>query len=147
MSATAQEIRCRGQKSDPKIVANIMETKKQKALQAAGWKVGEAADFLEMSPTERQLLEARVQLAMAIRKQREAQQLTQQELGTRLKTTQPRVARIERAASDVSFDQLVRAFAAAGGRFVVKLVAAPNRGRKAAARTENGTFVLEACHE
>ncbi len=40
-----------------------METTKRKTLQAAGWKVGDAADFLEMSDEERQLLDARMKLA------------------------------------------------------------------------------------
>jgi hypothetical protein len=97
-----------------------METTKRKALEAAGWKIGDAADFLKMSAEERQLLDARVKLALAIRRQRHALRLTQKELGARLKTTQPRVAKIERAAPDVSLDQLVRAFTAAGGTIVVK---------------------------
>ena len=41
-------------------------------------------------------------------------------LGAILKTSQPRVAKIERAASDVSLDQLVRAFTAAGGTIEIK---------------------------
>src|SRR3990172_1302297 len=99
----------------------LMDARKRKALEAAGWKVGDAADFLEMSAEERQLLDARVELALAIRRQRLALRLSQKELGARLKTTQPRVAKIERAASDVSMDQLVRAFTAAGGKFVVRI--------------------------
>ena len=34
-----------------------MDATKRKFLEAAGWKVGDAADFLEMSDEERQLLE------------------------------------------------------------------------------------------
>jgi predicted XRE-type DNA-binding protein len=97
-----------------------MDAAKKKAIEAAGWKVGDAADFLEMNEQERQLLDARVKLALAIRQQREAVHISQKELGARLKTSQPRVAKIERAASDVSLDQLVRAFTAAGGRIVIK---------------------------
>jgi len=99
-----------------------MDATKRKALEAAGWKVGDAADFLEINDQERQLLDARVALALAIRQQREATDLSQKELGARLKTSQPRIAKIERAASDVSLDQLVRALTAAGGRVVVKTV-------------------------
>ncbi|MCC7473790.1 MAG: XRE family transcriptional regulator [Pirellulales bacterium] len=97
-----------------------MDTAKRKAIEAAGWKVGDAADFLEMDSEERQLLDARVKLALAIRQQRQAHGLTQKDLSSKLKTTQPRVAKIERAASDVSMDQLIRAFAAAGGKFVIR---------------------------
>jgi predicted XRE-type DNA-binding protein len=93
---------------------------KRKALEAAGWKFGDAADFLGMSDEERQLLDARVELALAVRRQREAGRLSQQQLAAKMKTSQPRVAKIERAAPDVSLDQLVRAFTAAGGQIVVK---------------------------
>lgn len=112
-----------------------MDAAKRKALESAGWKTGDAADFLEMNDEERQLLDARVELALAIRRQREAQHLSQKELGARLKTSQPRVAKIERAAADVSLDQLVRAFTAAGGKVVVK--ATPNKTRSEA-RSKQG---------
>lgn len=52
-----------------------MNTTRRKALDAAGWKLGDAADFLGMSAEERQLLAARVKLATAIRQQRQARGL------------------------------------------------------------------------
>jgi hypothetical protein len=52
------------------------------------------------------------------------------------------LAKIELAASDVSMDQLVRAFTAAGGRIVVKTAKAKARqGQKASGRKD--TLVLE----
>lgn len=119
-----------------------MDAAKRKALEGAGWKVGDAADFLSMSAEERQLLDARVKLATAIREVRQAHKLSQKELGTRLKTTQPRVAKIERAASDVSMDQLVRAFTAAGGKFVVR-VAKPKATRGKAKKPKGSGVLLE----
>jgi len=117
-----------------------MDRAKRKAVEAAGWKVGDATDFLEMDDHERQLLDARVTLAIAIRRQRERHQLSQKELGARIKTTQPRVAKIERAARDVSLDQLVRAFTAAGGKLVVQSSA--ESPRKRAAKAEHETVVV-----
>ena len=109
-----------------------MDAAKRKALQAAGWRIGDAADFLRMNDVERQLLDARVKLALAIRRQRLARKLSQKQLGAKLKTSQPRVAKIERAAADVSLDQLVRAFAAAGGKFVVQVgKRMPKKGKPA----------------
>ena len=58
-----------------------MDAAKRKLIEAAGWKVGDAADFLEMSDEERQLLDTRVELALAIRQQREALHLSQKQLG------------------------------------------------------------------
>jgi transcriptional regulator with XRE-family HTH domain len=98
-----------------------MEKEKQQALEAAGWRFGDADDFLGMTDAEQQMLDARVEAALAVRRQRERQNLSQKELAARLKTSQPRVAKIERAAADVTLDQILRAFAAAGGRVSVKL--------------------------
>jgi len=119
-----------------------MDATKRKAIEAAGWKVGDAADFLGMSDEERQLLNTRVELAQAVRRQREALHLSQKQLGALLKTSQPRVAKIERAASDVSMDQLVRAFTAAGGKIVVKTAKSKaKKGQKASGRKD--MLVLE----
>jgi ribosome-binding protein aMBF1 (putative translation factor) len=120
-----------------------MDASKRKALKAAGWKIGDAADFLEMSAEERQLLDARVEVALAIRRQRKARNLSQKELGSRLKTSQPRIAKIERAASDVSLDQLVRAFTAAGGKMVVKSVTSNSRKGKRTKSATKESLVIE----
>jgi hypothetical protein len=119
-----------------------MDGAKRKALEAAGWTIGDAADFLGMSAEERQLLDARVKLATAIRELRQAFRLSQKDLGARLKTTQPRVAKIERAASDVSMDQLIRAFTAAGGKFVIRT--SKPKATTGMSRTKKGGVVLEA---
>ncbi|WP_164101872.1 hypothetical protein [Candidatus Laterigemmans baculatus] len=44
-----------------------MDTQKRKMLEAAGWKVGDAADFLEMDEEERQLLDTRVELTSVVK--------------------------------------------------------------------------------
>ena len=121
-----------------------MDAAKRKALQAAGWKIGDAADFLEMSDSERQLLDARVELALAVRRQREARNLTQKELGVKIKTSQPRIAKIERAATDVSLDQLVKAFTAAGGRIVVKIAKGKPTKGKNNKRSASGKMIVAA---
>jgi predicted XRE-type DNA-binding protein len=117
-----------------------VDQKKRKALEAAGWKIGDAADFLKMTDEERQLLDARVQLALAVRRQRQAVHLSQKQLGAKLNTTQPRVAKIERAAKDVSLDQLVRAFTAAGGKLTVKNASSK---RTAAKKSTHRDLVLK----
>jgi predicted XRE-type DNA-binding protein len=98
----------------------VMKAEKQRALEAAGWRFGDAAEFLEMTDEERQVLDVRVEAALAIRRQRKVLKLSQKQLASRIKTSQPRVAKIERAAADVSLDQMLRAFAAVGGRIVVR---------------------------
>jgi len=122
-----------------------MDAAKRKAIEAAGWRVGDAADFLEMSDEERQLLDTRMALAMAIRQQRTVSNLSQKQLGARLQTSQPRVAKIEQAASDVSMDQLVRALTAAGGRISIRSgqTEAPKGKKKSTKGKKAETVILE----
>jgi transcriptional regulator with XRE-family HTH domain len=62
------------------------------------------------------------------KRQREAMKLSQQELARRIQTSQPRIAKIEKAANDVTLDQILRAYAAAGGRIAIREVAgAPSK--------------------
>lgn len=93
----------------------------------AGWQSGDAADFLKMDDGERQLLDARVDLARAIRLFRQEKKLSQKDLAARIESTQPRVAKIEAAASDVSFEQLFRTLIALGAK--VRISAARPRKR------------------
>ena len=94
----------------------VMELTKRKALEAAGFRFGDAEDFLGLSDEERQLVELRLAVSRAVRRLREAQQLTQKELAGRLKSSQSRVAKLELGASDVSLDLLFRGLFALGGR-------------------------------
>jgi transcriptional regulator with XRE-family HTH domain len=117
-----------------------MRPEKRKTLETAGWKFGDTADFLAMSDEERQMLDLRVDAALAVRRQREAMRLSQQELAHRMKTSQPRVAKIEKAARDVTLDQILRAYAAAGGRIAITEVTKARSAIRAglAKRTRGG---------
>lgn len=92
-----------------------MSKKLETDLKAAGWETGDAADFLGMNKEQRELLDLRVALAKAIRERRTAQKLNQESFAAKFGTTQPRVSLIEAADSDVSLDQLARAFLMLGG--------------------------------
>jgi len=124
-----------------------MDAKKRKALEASGWRFGDAADFLKMTPEERQLLDARVETAVAVRQQRKARNLSQKQLAGRIKSSQPRVAKIERAAPDVSLDQMLKAFSAAGGKITIKQVSRKSvkkSARKSAPTgDESATTIIE----
>jgi predicted XRE-type DNA-binding protein len=86
-----------------------MKPELRKKPAAAGWTTGDAADFFGLSDEQRQLLDPRVAIATIIRRECKAQNITQKHLAMRLHLTQPRVAKIEAAAPDVSFDQMLRA--------------------------------------
>jgi hypothetical protein len=57
----------------------VMNAEKRKALEAAGWRFGEAADFLEMTNEERQLHDARMEAALAVRRLRKTLKLSQKQ--------------------------------------------------------------------
>ena len=91
-----------------------MDAKKRKRLEAAGFAVGSAAEFLELSPTEAALVDMRLALSAALRERRTAAGLTQAALARRVGSSQSRVAKMEAGDPSVSLDLLVRALLAAG---------------------------------
>ena len=90
-----------------------MDAKKRQRLEQAGWKVGDAADFLELTPEEAALVEIKAALSQDLQRRRQAS-MTQVELARRLGSSQSRVAYAERGAKSVSMDLLVRAMLATG---------------------------------
>jgi predicted XRE-type DNA-binding protein len=93
----------------------MMDAGKRRALEAAGFVFGDAEDFLELTEEERQLVELRVTVSRALRAQRKRQGLTQKQVAKKLNTSQPRVARMEVGAADVSLDQMFRGLFSLGG--------------------------------
>lgn len=91
-----------------------MNNAKLKKLQAAGWKVGSAQDFLKLSDEEAMLVGLKVSLASALRQARAKRGLSQVELAQRMRSSQSRVAKIEAGDPSVSLDLIVRALLAAG---------------------------------
>ena len=85
-----------------------MDAAKRKRLEAAGWKVGSTADFLELTQAESDLVEIKLNLAQAFKARRERAELTQTEAAKRLSSSQSRVAKIEAGDRSVSVDLLVR---------------------------------------
>ena len=91
-----------------------MRPAKRKVLERAGWKIGDARDFLELSGAEVQFVEIKLALARLLRKLRSGRRLTQMELAERLGSSQSRVAKIEAGDPSVSIDLLVRSALVAG---------------------------------
>jgi len=91
-----------------------MKTSKRMKLEAAGWTVGSASDFLGLSKEDETLVEVKLALAESVKERRQKENLTQQELAKRIGSSQSRVAKMEAADSSVSMDLLVRSLAAMG---------------------------------
>lgn len=92
---------------------NSINANKLKQLSRQGWRVGSAADFLELSREEAALVEIRLALSQQL-KQRRAKRMTQSELAAKIGSSQPRVALAESGSRRVSLDLLVRALVATG---------------------------------
>jgi ribosome-binding protein aMBF1 (putative translation factor) len=106
-----------------------MDKQTQKAHEAAGWKFGDYADFLGLTEEERQQVELRLAVSRAIRELRKKRRMTQKQLAARLKSSQPRVARIETGAPDVSLDLMFRSLFALGGGLDDLRTALPKKRR------------------
>jgi ribosome-binding protein aMBF1 (putative translation factor) len=102
-----------------------MDKAKRERLEAAGFRVGDAEDFLELTEEERGLVELRLAVSRAVHRLRLQHGVTQQELAAKMKSSQSRVAKIEAASADVSLDLSFRALFAAGGR-LADLVGRPS---------------------
>ncbi|NIL98704.1 MAG: XRE family transcriptional regulator, partial [Planctomycetales bacterium] len=73
-----------------------MKAEKRKKLEKAGWRVGSAADFLSLSDAEAALVDMKLALADELAAARRSRRLTQAKLAAMLKTSQPRVALMEK---------------------------------------------------
>ena len=91
-----------------------MHADKRKKLEAKGWKVGDTADFLELSPAESTLVELKVNLARTMKQLRKARHISQRKLAKLLGSSQSRVAKMEACDSSVSMDMMVRSMAVLG---------------------------------
>jgi hypothetical protein len=109
-----------------------LKKRKRDKLEANGWRVGSAVEFLGLSAEEAALVEIKVVLSRSLRLRRTKRGISQTVLARQLKSSQSRVAKMESADPSVSVDLLLRALFALGAtpRDVAKALQAP--GGKAA---------------
>jgi len=93
-----------------------MKATKRSKLEAAGWAVGSAADFLDLDAEEAAFVEMKVALSQSLRQWRTRKKLTQGELAKRLRSSQSRVAKMEAADPTVSVDLLLRSLFRLGAK-------------------------------
>jgi DNA-binding XRE family transcriptional regulator len=91
-----------------------MKADKRKKLEKAGWRTGSVAEFLGLTPAEEAYIEMKLALSRELAEARRQHHLTQEKLAAILKTSQPRVAMMEKGDPSVSLDLLVRALLALG---------------------------------
>ena len=91
-----------------------MRDTKRKRLETKGWRIGDAKDFLGLSPQEALLIDLKIHLGHSLRGLRTQRKLTQLELARLLRSSQSRVAKMEAGDPSVSLDLLVRALMSLG---------------------------------
>jgi len=87
---------------------------KRRRLEAKGWKVGSAREFLGLTDEEAAYIDMKLRLAASLRERRQHRGLSQAELARLLKSSQSRVAKMEAGDSSVSLDLLIRSLLALG---------------------------------
>lgn len=93
-----------------------MKLEKKQRLEAAGFKVGSADEFLALTPEESAMVSLRLSLAEEVRRRRLRLHYSQAELARRIGSSQSRIAKLEAAESDVSLDLLFKALFATGAK-------------------------------
>lgn len=91
-----------------------MDKAKKDRLVAGGWRTGDAAEFLGLTPEEAAFVELKLALAGYLREMRVRNSWTQVEVARRLGSSQSRVAKMEAGDPSVSLDLLVRSLLALG---------------------------------
>ena len=93
-----------------------MKRTRRAMLEAHGWRLGTAADFLGLTSEEAAFIETKLALAQRVRDRRRSQGLSQAALAKRLASSQSRVAKMEAADPTVSVDLVLRALFALGAK-------------------------------
>ena len=91
-----------------------MQQTKRKRLETNGWKVGTAADFLELTPEEETFFEMKISLSQSLKKMRKHKHMSQVDFAILIRSSQSRVAKMESGSASVSIDLLIKSLLALG---------------------------------
>ena len=101
-----------------------MREDKKRRLEAKGWKVGSAKEFLRLSDEESAYIDLKMRLADGLRDRRQRNRLSQVQLARMLRSSQSRIAKMESGDPSVSLDLLIRSLLALGisGRELSRII-------------------------
>ena len=91
-----------------------MRANKRKKLEAAGWRIGDADEFLGLTPEESAYIEMKLMLGHSLRKRRLKKNLSQVELARMISSSQSRIAKMEAGDPSVSIDLILRSLLSLG---------------------------------
>lgn len=104
-----------------------MDAARRARLEAAGWRAGDAEDFLELTPEEIALVEIKLALSDSMRELRRQNHWTQTQVAHRIGSSQSRVAKMEAADASVSIDLIIKSLVTLGAtaKDVGRMIARP----------------------
>jgi len=91
-----------------------MQESKRKQLEAAGWKIGSADEFLGLTKDESAYIEMKLALSHSLRQRRLKNKLSQIELAKMVHSSQSRIAKMEAGDPSVSIDLIMKSLLALG---------------------------------
>lgn len=91
-----------------------MDKSTRESLQKHGYKIGDAADFLGLSTEEAAFVEMKASLAQFLSEKRKSNRLTQIEFAKMIRSSQSRVAKMEKGEPSVTIDLILRSLIALG---------------------------------
>jgi len=86
-----------------------MDKKKRKQLEEKGFRVGSAADFLELTPEEEAYIDIRLDISNMVKSQRSKRGWTQEQLARAIGSSQSRIAKLEGGDPGISMDLMIKA--------------------------------------
>ena len=85
-----------------------MDNNKINRLKSQGWEVGNTADFLKLSQEEIALIDLKIALTKRLKELRIKQNLSQESLAKKIKSSQSRIAKIEAGEQNISLDLILK---------------------------------------
>lgn len=86
-----------------------MDKKKRQQLLDKGFRIGSAADFLELTPEEEAYIEIRLDISNMVKAQRAKRGWTQDQLARAIGSSQSRITKLEGGDPGISMDLMIKA--------------------------------------
>ena len=86
-----------------------MDKKRKQQREEKGFRVGSAADFLELTPEEEAYIDIRLDISNMVQSQRGKRGWTQDQLARAIGSSQSRIAKLEGGDPGISMDLMIKA--------------------------------------
>lgn len=92
-----------------------MNKTKIERLKAQGWEIGNTSNFLSLSPEEMAFIDLKIALSKRLKELRLSQNISQESLAKKIKSSQSRIAKMEACDNSVSVDLILKTIFSLGG--------------------------------